>query len=168
MGIACFALNEPLFWVTVPRMGLICAGFWAWNPRLLLCVLGIDRVMSFGIWLEGRAGRFEVGPDPMGRTSDDIMYSPAIRWVQDPEDLLLDAIQKWKGSPTDIELHLRSLLSGAPGPGSGSGKIMRLQAEALLKALGVCLLLESRRDKTSHRHRKGFVLEGGFGGFGSG
>jgi hypothetical protein len=78
-------------------------------------------------------GRFEIGDDPQGRTPDHLMYSPDVKWVQDYESLLRDSIRQWKGSPTDIELHLRSLVAGKPEPDSGTGKISRARAEALLK-----------------------------------
>jgi len=78
-------------------------------------------------------GHFEIGPDPEGRTSDHIMYSPEVKWVQDEESLLRDGLRQWKKSPTEIELHLRSVIAGDPEPNSGTGKISRARAVALLK-----------------------------------
>jgi hypothetical protein len=77
-------------------------------------------------------GHFDVGPDPNGLTEKDLMYSPTVKWTQDHKSLVRDAVKSWKGSPTDMTLHVMSELKGEGIPGSGSGKIMRAQATALL------------------------------------
>lgn len=77
-------------------------------------------------------GHFDVGPDPNGLTEKDLMYSPTVKWTQDHKSLVRDAVKSWKGSPTDMTLHVMSELKGESIPGSGSGKIMRAQATALL------------------------------------
>jgi hypothetical protein len=77
-------------------------------------------------------GHFDIGPDPNGLTEKDLMYSPTVKWTQDHKSLVRDAVQSWKGSPTDMTLHVMSELKGGGTPGSGSGKIMRAQATALL------------------------------------
>jgi hypothetical protein len=77
-------------------------------------------------------GHFDKQPDPRGLTEDHVAYSPVFTWVQEHDSLLRDAIVSWKGSTTSMGLHIRDILEGKPIPDSGSGKIMRAQAEALL------------------------------------
>lgn len=57
------------------------------------------------------------------------------RWVQPHETLVMDALASWVGSPSDMRIHMHDELQGAAQPGSGSGKIKRAQAAALLKEI---------------------------------
>ena len=54
------------------------------------------------------------------------------RWRQAHDVLVRDALTAWKGDPITLRLHMGDAESGAPYPPSGSGKIMRTQAVALL------------------------------------
>mgnify|MGYP000405564302 CR=1 FL=1 len=54
------------------------------------------------------------------------------RWRQSHRELVVAALRSWKGSPSELRLHLLDEELGAPLPGSGSGKIMRARAGALL------------------------------------
>jgi GNAT superfamily N-acetyltransferase len=91
---------------------------------------GIDNSCGGGSY---DPGHFDIGPDPNGLTEKDLMYSPTVKWTQNHESLVRDAVKSWKGSPTDMTLHVMSELNGEEMPNSGSGKIMRAQATALLK-----------------------------------
>jgi hypothetical protein len=55
------------------------------------------------------------------------------RWVQPHDELLADALWSWKGWPSTMRLHMQDI--GGSIPGSGSGKQMRAQAEALAEEL---------------------------------
>lgn len=72
----------------------------------------------------------------------------ATHWEQPHEELLSDALHSWKGSPSDMRIHLSDEQAGAPEPGSGSGKQMRAQARALLHELETNSRLN---DKTLYR-----------------
>lgn len=54
------------------------------------------------------------------------------RWRQSHRQLVADALRSWKGDPVSVRLHFRDEELGAPLPGSGSGKILRARAGALL------------------------------------
>jgi len=54
------------------------------------------------------------------------------RWRQAHKALVIKALNSWKGSPTDMVLVMSDEKQGAPLPGSGSGKILRAQAAALI------------------------------------
>ncbi len=56
---------------------------------------------------------------------------PGPAWVQHHRALVTAALRSWSGSPAEMKLHLDDAAVGAPMPASGSGKIMRAQAEAL-------------------------------------
>ena len=60
---------------------------------------------------------------PMGRV--------AVGWRQRHEELVRDALHKWKGWPSDFAIHDREARNREPVPTSGGGKKMRAQAEAL-------------------------------------
>jgi len=54
------------------------------------------------------------------------------RWRQSHRELVVGALRTWKGAPAELRLHLLDEQVGAPLPGSGTGKIMRARAGALL------------------------------------
>ena len=58
------------------------------------------------------------------------------RWVQDHVSLVRDALWSWKGAPADMRIQMDDAAKGMPQPDSGSGKIMRAQAEALAQEVG--------------------------------
>lgn len=58
--------------------------------------------------------------------SDDPIY------IQDHKTLVEDAVHSWKGWPTMMMPHMEDERNGEPVPGSGSGKIYRKQAAALI------------------------------------
>ena len=54
-------------------------------------------------------------------------------WIQEQSELVADAMHSWKGSPTEMNIHMYDEIHDvAHVPSSGSGKIMRAQAKALL------------------------------------
>lgn len=57
---------------------------------------------------------------------------PEPRWRQAHSELVRLALRSWKGHPAELRGHINDELSGAPDPGSGNGKIMRMMARALL------------------------------------
>ncbi len=57
---------------------------------------------------------------------------PEPRWRQAHPALLRGAIGGWKGCSAQMKIHLQDVRNGGPIPGSGTGKILRAQAEALL------------------------------------
>lgn len=54
------------------------------------------------------------------------------RWRQDHLALVRGALRAWKGDPVEVSMHFEDERSGAPMPSSGTGKIRRAQAAALL------------------------------------
>ncbi len=54
------------------------------------------------------------------------------RWSQAHDALVRDALNDWKGDTAMMVLHMQDEESGAAMPGSGSGKIARARAAALL------------------------------------
>lgn len=56
-------------------------------------------------------------------------------WRQSHGRLVADALRSWKGDPITMRLHFADEMQGAPPPASGSGKIQRAQAGALLREL---------------------------------
>ena len=69
------------------------------------------------------SGRFE--PDAEGNP----------QWVQPHDELVVAALKRWKGSPTDAQIHIADAINGAPIPANGTGKRFRAEAEALIKEL---------------------------------
>lgn len=57
--------------------------------------------------------------------------TPTLRWSQNHSALVAAALRSWSGHPVEMRLHLDDVAADAPQPGSGGGKIMRAQAEAL-------------------------------------
>lgn len=57
---------------------------------------------------------------------------PDIRWVRDHKPLVSSAIRSWKGDPSEIRLHMHDEISGGPVGASGTAKVRRAQAGALL------------------------------------
>ena len=53
-------------------------------------------------------------------------------WRQSHEELVVSALRSWKGDPSSMRIHMDDELLGTEAPGSGSGKMMRAQAAALL------------------------------------
>ena len=53
-------------------------------------------------------------------------------WVQDHRSLVADALSSWKGATSDMEAHFHDSRRGVPLPTSGSGKVLRARADALL------------------------------------
>lgn len=74
-------------------------------------------------------GKFEW---PNGRPGPNDLVGPEPVWVQQHKELVRDAIRSWSGDPSAFRIHAQDVIAGAPIPGSGSGKQMRAQAEALL------------------------------------
>jgi hypothetical protein len=69
-------------------------------------------------------------PDPDAPAEGEIRND---RWVQSHDRLLLRALRRWLGWPSDARLHVGALLRGEGlSPPSGSGKQMRAEAAALL------------------------------------
>jgi 2'-5' RNA ligase len=60
------------------------------------------------------------------------MVGPGPKWVQQHRELVREALYSWLGDPAAMRIHASDALTGAYTPGSGSGKQMRAQAEALL------------------------------------
>lgn len=58
--------------------------------------------------------------------------TPSMQWEQNHRTLVADALRSWSGYPAETRAHLGDVVAGAPWPGSGSGKIMRARAEALM------------------------------------
>lgn len=58
--------------------------------------------------------------------------TPALRWSQNHTALVAAALRSWSGDPVEIRAHLADVANEASLPGSGSGKIRRAQAEALV------------------------------------
>ena len=58
-----------------------------------------------------------------------------LRWVQPHDELVVEALRRWKGSPDDAHIHIADAINGAPIPANGTGKRFRAEAEALLKEL---------------------------------
>jgi hypothetical protein len=56
----------------------------------------------------------------------------AIRWRQNHQKLVAQALNTWKGSPTEMILNIRDEMVGHQHPGSGNGKKDRAAAGALL------------------------------------
>lgn len=54
------------------------------------------------------------------------------KWRQGHHELVVAAVNSWKGDPVEMVLHARDEREGAPQPGSGSGRQKRAQAAALL------------------------------------
>jgi hypothetical protein len=73
---------------------------------------------------EGRWDYTGVDPNAMG--------GPGPKWEQQHTQLVHDALQSWTGDPGAFRSHAHDVVTGAPAPGSGSGKEMRARAEALL------------------------------------
>lgn len=58
-----------------------------------------------------------------------------MRWSQNHRALVAAALRSWSGHPVEMRLHLDDAAANAPQPGSGGGKIMRAQAEALAREI---------------------------------
>lgn len=72
-------------------------------------------------------------PDPAAPAAGEWDRSgPEPRWRQSQEALVAKALHSWKGDPVEMNLHMEDARTSAPLPGSGGGKQLRAQAEALM------------------------------------
>jgi hypothetical protein len=55
--------------------------------------------------------------------------------VQPHDELVIEALRMWKADAVNLKLHLLDELARAPQPASGTGKIERARARALLREL---------------------------------
>lgn len=82
-------------------------------------------------WL--RAG-YEPEPDAPPRGEWD-RSGDEPRWSQDHRELVVAALNSWKGDPIEMTTHIGDERVNAPQPGNGTGKQWRAQAAALLYEL---------------------------------
>jgi len=78
-------------------------------------------------------GHWVTGEDPRGLTEDHIAYDPPTTWVQEHESLVKDAVQSWVADTSFMGIHIQDELDSAKIGGSGTAKIGRAQAKALLQ-----------------------------------
>lgn len=57
---------------------------------------------------------------------------PELVWVQDHHALVVSALRSWKGDPVEMKMHIPDEIAGSPVGGSGTTKIQRAKAGALL------------------------------------
>ncbi len=98
-------------------------------------------------------------PDPDAPADGEWVFEDgvAVRWRQDHSELVAEALRRWKGWPSDAQIHMREEREGQPQPSSGSGKQLRAQGAALLWEL-------TYRSRPSSRalHRGAHKAPGGF------
>ena len=107
---------------------------WASSAELIKFDELWDELDSEGVWdeydsegLEFRSGDCEKDEGGRFAKGNDCAVGDG------PPASLKDAVVRWKGSTSDIGLHVQDEIDGKPVPGSGTGKKLREMAASLLK-----------------------------------